>query len=571
MRQSQHLGITLKNAPREAQTDGHKLLVRAGYIRQAAPGIHVVMTYLLRVLNKLERICRAELAAASFEEFALPLLVPAAFRQAPEAAGMGNEPETGLFTFKDRRGSVLSIGSGSAGLAAAVASREIRSYKDLPKRLFQIQKQFRDEPRSRAALVDDREFRALEAFGFDPDENGSAAAYRAMQAAVDAVCKSAGLAGRWVEADVEAESAGGRHEWVAAADAGEEAVVACDACGYAAGRRAGQSRLEVFTQDAEMRPMEAVYGPGLIGVGPLAEFIGIPVWKTTKTLLFQADDQLVAVMVRGDCDVSEDKVRRHLKCCELTLASPQAIKELTGAEVGYAGGVGLPPKVVVLADHFTRDRLNFECGANRTDYHNINVNWGRDLPLPTFGDFKTVREGEFCPRCDPGRIRESRGVRVADLSRLSASLSATSNLSYQDKAGKPQPVRMATCRVNLSSLTAALIEQHHDDKGIRWPARVAPFHVHLIGLNLEDEGVRDEAERIYRQLVEEKIEVLFDDRGARAGEKFSDSDLLGIPVRLTISKRTLKEGKIELKLRDCSDSESATVEEALKAINAACV
>lgn len=570
MRQSQHLGITLKDAPREAQTDGHRLLVRAGYIRQAAPGIHAAMTYLLRVLNKLERICRAEWAAAPFEEFALPLLMPAAFRKAPEAAGMGTEPEAGFFTFKDRRGSVLSIGSGSAGLAAAVASREIRSYKDLPKRLFQIQKQFRDEPRSRAALVNDREFLALEAFGFDPDENGSAAAYRAMQAAVDAVCKSAGVAGRWVEANVEADGACDRHEWVAAADAGEETVVGCDACGYAAGRNAGQSRLEVFTQDAEMRPMEAVYGPGLIGVGPLAEFIGIPVWKTTKTLLFLADDRLVAVMVRGDCDVSEDKVKRHLKCRELTLAFPQVIREVTGAEVGYAGGVGLPPKVAVLADHFTRDRVNFECGANRTDYHNINVNWGRDLPLPAFGDFKTAREGEFCPRCGPGRIRESRGIRIADLSRLGALLSAASNLSYQDRAGKAQPVRMATCRMNVSSLAAALVEQHHDDTGIRWPARVAPFHVHLIGLNLEDEGVRDEAERMYRHLMGEKIEVLFDDRSARAGEKFSDSDLLGIPVRLTISKRTLKEGKVEIKLRDRSESESATLEEALKTISDAC-
>ena len=570
MRQSQHLGITLKDAPREAQTDGHRLLVRAGYIRPAAPGIHVAMPYLLRVLNKLERICRAELAAASFEEFALPMLMPVGFRQAPGAAGMGAEPEAGVFAFKDRRGSVLSIGSGSALFAAAVASREIRSHKDLPKRLFQIQKQFHDEPRTRAALVNDREFLAIEAFSYDPDENGSTAAYRAMQAAVDAVCTSAGLAGRWVEADVEADSVCGRYEWVAAAGAGEDAFVECDACGYAAGRNAGQSRLEVFAQDAEMRPMEAVCGPGLIGVGPLAEFIGIPVWKTTKTLLFQADDRLVAVMVRGDCDVNEDKVKRHLQCRELSLASPQVIRESTGAEVGYAGGVGLPPKVVVLADHFTRDRVNFECGANRTDYHNINVNWGRDLPLPTFGDFKTVKEGDHCPRCNPGRIRESRGIGISGLSSLGTSLSAASNLFYQDTAGKPRPVVMATCRMNLSRLAAALVEQHHDDKGIHWPVRVAPFHVHLIGLNLEDAGVRDEAERIYRYLLEEKVEVLFDDRDARAGEKFSDSDLLGIPLRLTISKRTLKEGALELKLRAGSQAESVTVEDALKAITAAC-
>jgi prolyl-tRNA synthetase len=570
MRQSHHLGTTLKGAPKEAQTDSHRLLVRGGYIRPVGPGIYAVMPYLLRVLVKLEHICRAAFGAASFEEFALPLLTPAGSRQASGALGTDAAPEAGDFTFKDRRGSVLSIGSASAGHAAAVASREIRSHKDLPKRLFQLRRQFCDGLRTRGALVNDREFLALEVFSFDPDESGSTAAYRSMQAAVDAVCQSAGLAGRWAEADVNTDGTCSRHEWVAASDAGEDAVWVCGACGYAATRNAGHSRLEAYPQDTKIKPMEAVYGPGLIGVGPLAEFIGIPVWKTTKTLLFQADDRLVAVMVRGDCDVAEDKVKQHLKCRELTLAAPQVIKELTGAEVGYAGAVGLPAEIVVLADHFTRDRVNFECGANRTDYHNINVNWGRDLPLPAFGDFKTVRGGDLCSRCDTGRIREIRGIGIAGLAGLGDSLSAACNLSYQDNTGKPRPVLMTTCGMNLSRLTAALIEQHHDDRGIQWPARVAPFQVHLIGLNLEDAGVRDEAERIYGRLLQEKLEVLFDDRDARAGEKFSDSDLLGSPARLTISKRTFREGRLELKLRASSESESVTVEQALRTITTEC-
>jgi prolyl-tRNA synthetase len=312
--------------------------------------------------------------------------------------------------------------------------------------------------------------------------------------------------------------------------------------------------------------MEAVYGPGLIGVGPLAEFIGIPVWKTTKTLLFQADDRVVAVMVRGDCDVNEDKVKAFLKCRELTLAAPRVVSELTGAEVGYAGGVGLPAGVAVLADHYTRDRINFECGANRTDYHNINVNWERDLPLPIFGDFKTAREGERCPRCEPGRIREMRGIEVGGLSELGTSPAEAAGLTFQDRSGKPQPIQMGSYWLNLSRLAAAVAEQHHDDAGIRWPARVTPFHVHLIGLNLEDDNVRAEAEAIYRRLQGEHLDVLYDDRDARAGEKFSDSDLFGIPVRLTISKRTFKEGQIELKLRSASQAERVTVEDALKTI-----
>jgi prolyl-tRNA synthetase len=266
--------------------------------------------------------------------------------------------------------------------------------------------------------------------------------------------------------------------------------------------------------------------------------------------------------------VNEDKVKAFLKCRELALAAPQVITELTGAEVGYAGGVGLPPSVTVLADHYTRDRINFECGANRTDYHNINVNWGRDLPLPTFGDFKTAREGERCAHCQPGRIREMRGIEVGGLSKMGTSPAEAAGLTFQDPSARPQPVQMGSYRLNLSRLAAALVEQHHDDAGIRWPVCVAPFHVHLIGLNLEEEGVRAEAEKIYRRLQEEHLEVLYDDRDARAGEKFSDSDLFGIPVRLTISKRTFKEGQIELKLRSSSQKERVPLEGALKTISA---
>ena len=569
MRQSYHLGTTRKETPREAHTQSHQLLLRAGCIRPAAPGVHAVMPYLLRVLNKLEEICRAEYAAASFAEFALPLLQLDSLRETSEVADKSAVAGEGVFRLKDRRGSLLRMALENAEIAAVIASKEIRSYKDLPKRLFQIQKQFFEGPRTRAALIDDREFLALETFGFDLDENSSMATYRSMQAAVDSVCNTAGLAGRWVEADVDLEGRCCRYAWIAPTAAGDDTFMTCDVCGYAALTTAACSRLEVFAQDVELKPMEAVYGPGLIGVGTLADFIGIPIWKTTKTLLFQADERVVAVMVRGDCDVNEEKVKRHLACRHLSLAPPQVIRELTDAEVGYAGGVGLPAEVIVLADDYTRERVNFECGANRTDYHNINVNWGRDLPRPTFGDFKSVNSGDFCPRCDSGRIAADQGIRIAGLSKLGSSLSVASGLSYQAKAGNPQPVFMAAGGMNLYRLVAALIEQQHDDRGICWPCRVAPFQVHLIGLNLEDSAVRDEAEKIYRRLLEEKIDVLFDDRDARAGDKFSDSDLIGIPIRLTISRRSQKEGKIEVKHRSASQPESVTVAEFLKTILAA--
>jgi len=570
MRQSHRFGITLKDAPKDAQNAAHRLLLRAGYIRQVAAGVYVIMPYLLRVLNKLAGLCRVELNARRFEELALPLLLPRTFWEEPKTGQTCAHVENPVFTFKDRRGSILGIGAGCGQVLAALAVKEIRSYKDLPKGVFQIEKHVYDDLGPRTALFNDREFLALDAFSFDADETGAEASYQTVAAAFDAVCRQAGLSYRRVEADLGAEAACGRHAFVALAGSGDETIVVCDACRYAATGRAGRSRLEEFPQDATLKPMEAVHGRGLIGVGPLAEFLGIPVWKTTKTLLFQADDRVVAVMVRGDCDVNEPKVRQHLNCRELTLASPEVIRELTGAEVGYAGGVGLPDSVIVLADHFTRDRVNFECGANRTDYHNINVNWGRDLPLPTFGDFKTAQPGEFCARCNQGRLRQTLGIGIASLAQLGPSASARSPLAYQDKAGALRPVFRGSYRLNLSRLAAAVVEQHHDDAGIRWPAAVAPFQVHLIGLNLEDEAIRNEAEKIYRQLLEEKFDVLFDDRDARAGEKFSDSDLLGIPLRLTLSKRTSQEGKLELKLRTSPQSELVTIEEALKSVRASC-
>ena len=570
MRQSHRFGITLKEAPKDAQTAAHKLLLRAGYIRPAAPGLHVIMPYLLRVLKRLARMFRVELNARWFEELALPMLQPRMLWDEPETKEQSAQSDGAVFTFKDRRGNILGIGAAGGPLLAAVAGKEIRSYKDLPRRIFQIEKQVCDDLDSRSALFNDREFLALDAFSLDADETAAEASYQTVTAAFDAVCRQAGLSYRCVEADPGAEAACGRHAFVALADSGDQTLLICDACGYAATQIAARSRLDVFPQDAAMKPMEALHGPGLIGVGPLAEFIGIPVWKTTKTLLFQADDRVVAVMVRGDCDVNEEKVKRQLKCRELTLASAQVIRELTGAEVGYAGGVGLPDRIIVLADHFTRERVNFECGANRTDYHNINVNWGRDLPLPTFGDFKAAQPGELCARCDQGRLRQARGIGIGSLSQLGPSASAKSPLAYQGKAGTSQPVWMGSYRMNLNRLAAAVVEQHHDDAGIRWPAAVAPFQVHLIGLNLEDEGVRNEAERIYRQLLEEKLDVLFDDRDARAGEKFSDSDLLGIPLRLTLSKRTAKEGKLELKLRASPQSELVTPADALEAVRTGC-
>ena len=350
---------------------------------------------------------------------------------------------------------------------------------------------------------------------------------------------------------------------MALAETGEDVVLYCDSCEYAANQERAESILEEFEQDTEQRPMQEVFGEGLIGVEPLAEFLKIPVWKTTKTLLFEADGELVGVMVRGDCDVNEIKVQNHLDCKELRLASAERIAEITGAEVGYAGPIGLPDGVKILADTYTDKRVNFECGANKTNYHNIDVNFERDLPVPAFADFKLAKAGDGCPRCESGKLLQTKGIEVGHIFQLGTKYSIALKAMYLDSAGESQPMVMGCYGIGVSRMAAAVVEQSHDEHGIIWPPNIAPYQVHLIALNIENDSVRSAAEELYQSLNEIGIEVLYDDRDLRAGEKFSDADLIGIPLRLVVSKRTAKEGKLERKLRNSTESELLTREQVI--------
>ncbi|MGD9412790.1 MAG: proline--tRNA ligase [Desulfobacterales bacterium] len=570
MRQSNHLGKTLREDPKDAQTVAHKLMLRAGFIKQIAAGVYAHMPLLLRTLNKISQIIREEMNANGYEELLLPALQPKNLWL--DSGRWDDDDEIGgsIFVIRDRRGSSLCLAPAHEEVITEIIRKEVSSYKHLPKKLYQIQTKFYDETRPRLGLIRAREYIMKEAFSFDADEASLDSSYQAMHDAYHMICRRIGLEYRCVEADTGPGADNRCHEFVAFADIEEDTIVYCDSCEYAANQEVGEARLEVYPQDSEEKTREAIFGPGLIGVEPLAEFLNLPVWKTTKTLLFQADDKVVAVMVRGDCDVNELKVKDFLKCNDLTLASPEVIKALTGAEVGYAGPIGLPPEVIVVADHYTRDRINFECGANRTDYHFINVNFGRDFPLPDFGDFKLAKQDHLCPRCDQGKLNEARGIKVANIVKSGTKYSDKLNCAYLNKAGKSQLLFMGDFRINISRLAAAVVEQNHDEAGIIWSPEIAPFQIHLIGLNLETEAVRVEAENLYQRLLDEKIEVLFDDRDVRAGEKFGDADLFGIPLRLTVSKRTCKEQKLELKFRNKNQSEFLTYEDAFKTIKNFC-
>lgn len=561
MKQSRLLGKTLREAPKDAQTAAHALMLRAGYIQQLSAGVYIYLPLLHRTLAKLSQIVREEMVAAGSVELLMPALQP---RELWEESGRWERytaVDGIMFAFKDRRGATACLGPTHEEVITDILRREIQSYKDLPKSAFQIQTKFRDEIRPRFGLMRAREFIMKDAYTFDADDAGLEASYEAMRKAYHRICERIGFRYRAVEADPGAIGGSGSQEFMVLADTGEDTILFCDKCDYAANQERAQSRLQEFPQETEQKPMEAVRGENLIGVEPLAKFLNIPVWKTTKTLIYQADDKIVAVMVRGDCDVNEVKVANSLGCKVLKLASAQTIKELTGAEVGYAGPIGLPASVRIIADHYVNNRVNFECGANQTHYHNINVNFGRDLPLPEFGDFKLAKGGEQCPRCD-GRLQAARGIEVGHIFKLGTKYSEAMNCRYLDATGQTKLVIMGCYGIGVTRMAAAWIEQNHDDKGILWSPQIAPFDIHLIGLNLEDATVSAQADQIYQKLTQAGFSVLFDDRPARAGEKFSDADLIGIPARLTISKRTLEQSKVEFKLRSQPKAEVITLEEA---------
>ena len=549
MKQSKLLGRTLREIPKDAQSAAHALM--------------------LRTLNKISNIIREEMNTAGSEELLMPALQP---RELWEETGRWERytaVDGIMFSFKDRRGATSCLGPTHEEVITDILRREIKSYKDLPKGAFQIQTKFRDEIRPRFGLMRAREFIMKDAYSFDADDAGLDASYEAMRQAYHKICQRLGFQYRAVEADSGAIGGSGSQEFMVLADTGEDTILFCDQCDYAANQEKAQSKLAEFPQDAELKPMEAVLGAGLIGVEKLAKFLNIPVWKTTKTMLYEADDKIVAVMVRGDCDVNEVKLVNFLGCKALRLIAPEKIKELTGAAVGYAGPIGLPASVRVVADHYVKGRINFECGANQTNYHNINVNFGRDLPEPEYGDFKLAKAGDGCPCC-AGKLSAARGIEVGHIFKLGTKYSESMNCRYLDATGQSRPVIMGCYGIGVSRMAAAAIEQSHDDKGIIWPPQVAPFHVHLIGLNIEDAALSQQVEKIYNDLKAAGIEVLYDDRPARAGEKFSDADLIGIPVRLTVSKRTLEQGKVEFKLRRDAKPDVLTFDEALTRIRDFC-
>jgi prolyl-tRNA synthetase len=538
---------TFREVPAEADTPNHRLLLRAGFINQLSTGVYSYLPLGWRVLRKIERIIREEMDAVGAQEVNLSVLQPA---ELWETSGRARSMSDVLFHLHDRRDHEIILGPTHEEVMTSLAARYIQSYRDLPRNLYQIQVKFRDEPRPRAGLIRVREFLMKDAYSFDADEAALDVSYEKMMQAYNKIVERCGLDAITVEADSGAIGGKGSHEFIALAEAGDDTVIYCPACGYAANFEKAVSVKEEY-EGGSARPLEPVATPGLKSIEEVAGFLKVPHLSTIKSVFYIADKKLIFVVIRGDLPVNEVKLKNQLHCSDLRLATEPEVTE-AGIVAGFASPVGLKG-VKVVADDSVTEGSNYIAGGNKVDTHLKNVNYGRDFTAAIVADIAGARAGDKCATCGQPLV-ETRGIELGHIFKLGTIYSEAFGANYLDEKGNLKPMVMGCYGLGPGRLMAAAVEQHHDDKGIIWPVAVAPYHVYLCALYREGSHVSEVADKIYTELTGAGIEVLFDDREAAPGVKFNDADLIGIPFRVTVSPRTLEQNGVELKERTEKDS-----------------
>ncbi len=548
---------TLREYPGEAEVISHRLMLRAGMIRRLAAGIYNYLPLGYRVIRKIESIIREEMDRAGAQEVFFPMVLPAElWRETGRWDQYGKE----LLRLKDRNDRDFCLGPTHEEVVTDLIRREVKSYRQLPLNLYQIQTKFRDEIRPRFGLMRGREFIMKDAYSFDTDETGAEKSYRKMYDAYMAIFRRCGLTFKPVEADTGLIGGSFSHEFMVLADTGEEAIVSCDSCGYAANMEKAEGRVaagfSLRPQDVgtdlqvcpELLPLEKKITPGKKSVEDVAVFIGVEEERLVKTLIIRGGERIVAALIRGDHELHEIKLAKLLGCTEAQLLSPAEVEEVTGAPSGFSGPVGLKG-IPIIADLAIKDMVNFIVGGNERDLHLLNVNLFRDFAPDQFADIRKVREGDECSRCDNGNLAIVRGIEVGHTFKLGTKYSETMGATYLDEHGRPHFIIMGCYGIGVGRTMAAAIEQNHDKDGLIWPSSIAPYKVIILPLNMESEKVYGAAEAIYKGLEEKGIEVLFDDRNERAGVKFKDADLIGIPYQVIVGDKGIKRGIVEIKER----------------------
>ncbi|MGZ8450701.1 MAG: proline--tRNA ligase [Candidatus Binatia bacterium] len=565
MRWSKTLIPTLKEDPADAEVISHKLLMRAGYIRQVSRGIYDYFPLALKVIRKIETIVRQEMDRAGAQELLLPIAAPAELWQ---ESGRWEFYGKELLRFKDRHERDFCLGPTHEELITDLVRRSVRSYRELPINLYQLQTKFRDEVRPRFGLMRGREFIMKDAYSFHTDVEDCRREYDNMYQTYKRIFSRCGLSYRPVEADTGAIGGSQSHEFQVLAASGEDAIVGCDGCEYAANVEKAEvkGRPPAARDISQESPkLNKVATPGKKTVPEVAELLNLPANQFIKTLVYKTDGgDLIATLVRGDHEINELKLRTVLGCREVTLADETAVTAATGVVPGYMGPIGLQLRIVAdLSVHGMRGAVT---GANEANFHYIDIDQERDFTPSAFADLRLAVAGDPCPRCESGKLQTHRGIEVGQVFYLGTKYSEKMGATYLDAEGREQSIEMGCYGIGISRMVAAAVEQNHDANGIIWPLSIAPFQVLVLPINYKEEKLRDAAEKLYLELQRAGVEVMLDDRDERAGVKFKDADLIGIPLRVTIGAKALDKGCIELRNRRNGKTDEVALGEAVKSI-----
>jgi len=571
MRWSRFYAFTTREVPSDAEVISHQLMVRAGMIRKLAAGIYSYLPLGWRSIHKMAAIVRRELDAAGCVELLMPAVQPAELWQEAEGSGRWEVYGKELLRIDDRHGRQFCFGPTHEEVITDIVRRDVRSYRQLPLNLYQIQTKFRDEIRPRFGLMRGREFLMKDAYSFHVDAASLEETYVDMRDAYRRIFESCGLDYEVVEADTGAIGGSASHEFMVVAETGESAVVRCPECSYAANVEKAETRplAAPGPADGEAVPgaMEIVETPGQTAVPDVAKFLDFAPERIVKTLLYDTEDGMVAVAVRGDREVNEVKLANELGVAHLTLAGEEKVRDATNSPPGFAGPVGLADGVALVVDRSAAELVNFVCGANQADAHRVNVNWGRDAEAERVVDVLLVGEGDSCPRCD-GTLELYRGIETGHIFKLGTKYSEKMGCNFTDENGTDHPMIMGCYGLGVGRTVAAAIEQNHDKEGIVWPRPLAPFEVLLVAVNPDDPEVQAASEALYDELRGRGVDVLYDDRDERPGVKFKDADLIGFPVRAVVGARSLAEGKVEVSLRRDREKQLVPVAEAAAKVEA---
>lgn len=547
MRFSQLFAPTLRETPAEAEVVSHQLMLRAGLIRKAAGGVYSYLPLAWRVLKKIEKIVREEMDAKGGQELAMPIMQPAEMWQ---ETGRWNVYGEEMFRLQDRHNRNFCLGPTHEEMITTLVRGDVRSYRQLPLMLYQIQNKYRDEIRPRFGLMRGREFIMKDLYSFDRDEAGLDEAYNKMYDAYTRIFTRCGLTFRAVEADSGAIGGSGSHEFMVIAESGEAGIVYCEACDYAANDEKAELH-PILLPAEDLLPLAEKATPGTKTIADVSQFLNITPEKTIKTLAYRTDTgKLVLALVRGDHEVNEIKVLNKVGCIQLDMANEENITQVLGSQAGYLGPIGLADneQVIVIADTTVMNMSNAVCGANKADTHCINVNPGRDFKPSLVADIRLIQKNDPCPHCG-APVKTARGIEVGQVFKLFTKYSTSLQAVFIDVDGKEKPMVMGCYGIGVSRTMAAAIEQNYDQNGIIWPAPIAPYHAVVIPVSSKDEAQFALAEKLYTELNAKGIETIFDDRNERPGVKFKDADLIGYPLKITVGPKAVNENLIEVKIR----------------------